>query len=132
MPAHGALRRSALGKADQHQIAVGQAAGRQLLVEKTVEDRPRHAQTRQHGVGRAVLQAEPLPADRRHVAGERGIGRQEFGVGQGFGEIGRQPDQIMAVGPQTMQQHHQLLRRLARSGRHCGTVQRRHARLSPV
>ena len=58
----------------------------------------------------AVLDAEPLIAVRRHVARKGRVGRDELGLGQQPRPIRREPDQIVAVGAEAVQQDHQAVR----------------------
>ncbi len=99
-----------------------------LEIEEAVEHWPRHAASFQHARGRAVHQAEPLAAGGRHVVGKRRVRCDERGMGQRARDVGRQPDQIVAVGADTMQQHHQLARRAAGCRAHARSVEHREAR----
>ena len=86
---------------------------------------PARAIAVEHARRRAIHQAEPLPAERRHVVRERRVGRDEGGMRQGAREIGRQADQVVAVGADAVQQHDELLRRPARRRPLARAVERR-------
>ena len=78
------------------------------LVDKGVEDRRRRAHAGQLRPGAAILRAVPLVAVGRHVAREGRVRRQELGLGQQRRPIGGEPDQIVAVGAEPVQQDHQM------------------------
>ncbi len=81
-----------------------------------VERCRRSARTGQHPRRRAILDAEPLPAVGRHVAGLRRVGGEEGGVGQDLGEHRRQADQVLPVRAEAMEEHDELPGRAARPG----------------
>jgi len=85
-----------LREPDNGQIAIGQGAGRQLFVQIAIERRRGGPHAFQDGLRAAVLQAEPLASDRRHVEGQRPVRREELGIGEPMGEIGSKGDQIVA------------------------------------
>ena len=111
----------ALRKADQRRIALVEAALRQLVVDKARRaSAPRRAPRPARAAGLRSCDAEPLIAVRRHVARKRRVGRDEFGLGHQRRPIWRQPDQIVAVGAEPVQQDHQAAR-LAAGERADGT-----------
>ena len=59
--------------------------------------------------GERSLEAEPLPAEAAHLAGERCVRRKELGIGQLRRPMRCQRDQIVAVGAVAVQQQHQAL-----------------------
>ena len=81
---------------------------------KAVEHRRGQARAGQDRLRLPVLQAEPLPAERRHVAGKRRVRRDEGGAGQEPRQLGRQADEVVAIGAQAVQQDDQRARRPAR------------------
>ena len=93
---------------------------------KGFEDRRSRAHPGQGRLGRPVLRAVPLVAVWCHVARERRVRRHELGVRQQRCPVGRQPDQIIAVGPQPVQQDDEAARLAARSGRARRSGQERH------
>jgi hypothetical protein len=122
----------ALREPDQRELGLGQIALLELVVDKGVEDRRRGAGAGEPRLGVRIANAHPL-VTRPHVAGEWRVGRQELGVGQQRSPRGRQPDKIVAVGAEPVQQDHQLaglrarLRRIGRPGqglRHCRGLRR--------
>jgi hypothetical protein len=103
----------ALREPDQRGIAVAQTAFGEFLVDKGVERRRGGAHPGQHRARRAVLHTEPLIAVGGHVARERRIRRDELGRGQQPSPILLQPNQIVAIGSETVQQDHELARSAA-------------------
>jgi hypothetical protein len=106
----------ALGEADQRQRRGRQAARLERGVDEGVEDRRGRRDARAHAVRVAVLQAEPLPPVGRHVAGEGRVGRQELGARQQVRPVGRELDQVVAVGAEAMQQDDERARAPAGGG----------------
>jgi hypothetical protein len=110
---HGALRES-----DNRELMIGQPVALELGIEKRVEHRCRRLDAEQQRLGPAIAQREPLVSERRHVVRFRGVRRYEGGPGQGRRHRWRESDQIVAVGPNAVQQHDQLACRIAGAGRH--------------
>jgi hypothetical protein len=71
----------------------------------------------------AVLQAEPLAAVGRHVARERRVGRDEHGGRQERRPVGRQTDQVVAVGTEAVEEHDQTVGGAAGGGADARAVQ---------
>jgi hypothetical protein len=113
----------ALREAHQRQRLVAEAARGERRVDEAVDERRHCPEAGEEGCGRAVLQAEPLPAERPHVAGKGRIGRQELRLGQQRRQIGREPDKIAAVGADAVQQDDQLARLAAGGGLVGGTAE---------
>ncbi len=109
----------ALRKADERQRAVVEPALGQGFVDKGVEDRRRRPHARQLRPRAAILRAVPLVAIGCHVARKGRVRRQELGLRQQRRPIGREPDQIVAVGAEPVQQDDQMAR-LAARGRRVG------------
>ena len=123
--AHVQRHDSALGKADQHQLVLGQPVLGQLGVDEGVEDGRRRPGAGEAGLGGEVLEAEPLEAGGRHVEGKGCVGRDDEGAGQGPLKERGQPDQVVAVGADAVQQNGQLFGRPAGGGLKAGAVQGR-------
>ena len=103
------------------------------VVDEGIEDRRRRAHAGDDRLTLELAQAEPLAADRRHVARERRVGGHESGVRQA--QKGRQRDQVVTVGAQPVQQDDQLLGLAAGGRRHRWAVEvdaDRHRRPSPL
>ena len=106
----------ALREAEQGHGAVVQSISGEFLVEKGVHQRCGATDAGQHRRRPAVLEAEPLAAIGREVAGLRPIGRHEPRMRQVAGEQRRQLDEVVPIGAHPVQQDHQLTRRAARAG----------------
>ncbi len=106
----------ALRKADQRHLAVAEPASGQCVADESVKDRGGGPNTCQNRRRAAILRAEPLVTVWPHVAGERGVRRNELGLGQERRPIRGEADQIVAIRTQAMQQDDKLLR-LAPRGR---------------
>ena len=120
----------ALAEPHQREVALGEPQRREPRVDIGVERVCGPRDAIRHASGRAVAEAEPLPARGCHVAGLRRVRRGEAGVRQepppGLGEA----DQVVAVGAQPVQQQHELAGRAACRRRPFRSRQGAHA-LSP-
>jgi hypothetical protein len=80
-----------------------------VAVEPGIEQRVEHQCCRpdaeQQRLGPAIAQREPLVSERRYVVRFRGVRRYEGGPGQSRRQRRRESDQIVAVGPDAVQQH---------------------------
>ena len=114
----------ALRETHQSRITLVEAALLQFLVDKAVEQRRRRPYRGQHCLRGAVLDTEPLITIGRHVARERRVRRDELGIRHEPPPILLQPDQIVAVGAQPVQQNNQPARLAAGQGRTARSGQR--------
>jgi hypothetical protein len=89
----------ALAEAHQGEVAIGQSAPGELRVEERLQDLRRHPHAAQLHLRRAVLQPEPLEAERRQLAREGRVGRQELRLRQRLREKRCEADQVVAVRP---------------------------------
>jgi hypothetical protein len=75
-----------------------------LGIDKFVENRCGCFHACKKVFGRPISDTEPLTPHWCHVAWKWRIRRDELGVGQEFGHVGRETDEIVSIGAQTMQQ----------------------------
>ena len=108
--AHMQRHHGALGKTDQRQLVLAQPRPRQLRIDEGIEDRGRRLRPGEARFGGHVLKRKPLMPLRRHVEGERRMGRNEQGIGENFLEIRGKTDQVVAVRTDAVQHDEQLLR----------------------
>ena len=110
---HGALR-----EADQRQTRIVKPGALKLRIEEGVEDRGGPAHTLDHGLRGPILKTEPLEAHRRHVAWLRRVRGNKRGTRENLGQLRRKREQIVAVGPKTVQQNDERRARLAGCRKH--------------
>ena len=114
----------ALREADESQIARREPARLERFVGEGVEDRRRRPHAGELHLRAVILNAVPLIAMGREIARERRVRRQDFGFGEVRRPIGREPDQVVAVGAEAVQQQHEPARLAARGGAEGGSGER--------
>ena len=116
-----------LGESDQRELTRAEGGGPEFGVEEGVQHRQARLDPCQQRRRPPIPEREPLPAERRHVAGLRPVGCDEGRVRQALGEHGCEADQVVALGADAVQQDHELARRPWLMGWQAGAGQERHS-----
>lgn len=90
-------------------------------VEEGVDDSLNRANTGEQNVGAAIHEGKPLAPKRCHVARLRCVRSDKGGMRQAVGQKWREPDKVLAVGADPMQEDHQLASGAACTGCNSGT-----------